>query len=710
MRIRRLGARLCAAGFRALLPLALLTSAAPPASAAPAPARPLVDPLPLDPDGQVTDRVDALRDRRGDVADALERLDREQRTRLFVAYVRDFSDFSAQAWADATAERNGLGRRDVLLAVATGDHEHAVSAAAGSGISERDTDAVDTRAVEPALRQNDWAGAAIGAADGYAAVLDGRQVPPPDVTPGPTYPGGAPRGESAEGDVSPTDFVVPAAAVLAVALGAALYFSRRRRAADQAPPHWPHDGVSTPDLDARARELLVETDDAVRTSQEELGIAADRFGEAAARPFAEAVGQAGAELTAAFRLRQALDDASPEDDAARRAMLEEILAHCTDANARLDAESDAFDRLRARVPRAPQALATAEAAARLLPDRIGAAEDTLTTLAGAYDAASFAAVAGNPGAARDRLRFAAGNVTRARTALRGDDPATAAVHVRAAESAVDQAGTLVEAVARRERELHEAAARLTGALRDMRADLADAQGALRGTAADEPDTGLRDRVARAQRVLAEVTREMVEGPFDPLAALRRVEEADAALEEALAGAREQDDAGRADAGRAGRLLDRALVGARSSVAAARDFVTTRRGGIGPAARTRLGEGERHLRQAEEHAGTDAAGALRHAQRADELGREARRLAELDLRGFDGSYGGGPFGGPCGAGHGGGGRGGMGTGLLGGIILGGMLGNGFGGSRGAGFGGGSGRGPGSFGGGGTRGRMGGGDRF
>ncbi|WBB63323.1 TPM domain-containing protein [Streptomyces sp. WMMC500] len=714
MRRRLLAARLTTAAALALLPAAVATTAT--TATRPAPVAYATDPLPLDRDGQITDRVDALRGRRGEVADALERLDREQRTQLFVAYVRDFSGFSAQDWADATAERNGLGQRDVLLAVATGDRQYAVSAATGSGLSQRDVDAVNARAIEPALRQNDWAGAAVGGADGYAAVLDGRQVPPPDVTPGPTDPGGDPGGESAEGDASATDFVVPVVAVVVVVLG--VFFYRRRRPAPRKKVHLRPGGPITPpstplpDLDARARDLLVETDDALRTSQEELGFATAQFGEETARPFAEAVDHARAELTAAFRLRQALDDASPEDDAVRRTMLEEIVTRCTDANARLDAESDAFDRLRAMVSRAPEVLATAEAAAQRLPDRIGAAEGTLTDLAGAYAPAAVAAVAGNPAAARDRLQFATENLTHARTALGADDPATTAVHVRAAESAVDQAGTLVDAVERRERELREAAARLADAVRDIRADLADAQGVVRGTAAGESSAGLQGRVARAQTVLAEVEQERADGPYDPLAALRRVEEADAALEEELAGAREREEAER----RARRLLDQALVGARSSVAAARDFVTTHRGGIGPAARTRLGEGERHLGQAEEHAGTDPAGALRHAQRADELGREAQRLAEQDVRGFDGSYGGGPFGGPYGSGYGrgydgpfGGGRGGMGTGMLGGIILGGMLG-GFGGRRGGGFGGGSGRGPGSFGGGGTRGRMGGGGRF
>ena len=195
--------------------------------------------------------------------------------------------------------------------------------------------------------------------------------------------------------------------------------------------------------------------------------------------------------------------------------------------------------------------------------------------------------------------------------------------------------------------------------------------------------------------------ELAGGRYDPIAGLRRVEEADAALDETLAGAREQEVGER----RARGLLDQALLAARSEVAAASDVITTHRGAIGSQARTRLTEAERLLQQAESAAGTDAAGALTHAQDADRLARQAQSLAQQDVGGYEG--------------YGGGGRrsgGGMGGAVLGGIILGEILGGGrgggFGGGRGmgGGVGGGFGRGPGSFGGGQTRGRMGGGGRF
>jgi hypothetical protein len=154
------------------------------------------------------------------------------------------------------------------------------------------------------------------------------------------------------------------------------------------------------------------------------------------------------------------------------------------------------------------------------------------------------------------------------------------------------------------------------------------------------------------------------------------------------------------------VLDQTLITARSAVAAADDFITTRRGAVGTDARTRLAEAQRHLQQAQ--AGGDPTVALREAQAADSMGRQALELAQADVSRWSGpSQGGG--GGSLGVD--------LGSLVLGGILSGGLSGGR--GGRGGGFGGGGfggggfgagGRSPGSFGGSGTRGRRGGGGRF
>ncbi|MFJ7490384.1 TPM domain-containing protein [Streptomyces sp. NPDC097727] len=665
-------------------------------------------PVTLSRDGQITDKVGALGDRRDQVTAALDRLYADRRIQLFVVYVRDFSGRSAQSWADETAHRNGLGREDVLLAVATHDRQYAYTVEQGSRLTDAQLQDVADTAIEPALREHDWAGAAIGAANGYSAVLADKAVPTPTITPGVADPG---TGNS--GGTSAADLILPVVVVGGAAAVAGYAYTRRRRrattrttpgatgwgpgSAGSGPPSRPPPPL--PELDARARELLVDTDDAVHTSEEELGYATAQFGEEAAAPFTEAVTYAKGELTAAFRLRQQLDDAFPEDDATRRRMLDEIISRCTDANTRLDAVSEDFDRLRALERNAPQALVTAETAFRALAGRVCAAEAALTAMRSGYAEPASAPVADAVEQAKDRLVFATSNLNRARQSVDSGNNAAAAVYVRATEGAVDQATTLVDAVDRRSRELAEAAGRLSGALTETETDLADAGGLIEGTAEGVSTADLRGRIARAESVLGDVKGEMQAGPYDPIDALRRVEEADAALDEALAGAREQEQGDR----RARSLLDQATLTAGSAIAAAADCITTNRGAVGSQARTRLAEAQRRLDRSRELAGAgDPQGALAQAQQADSLAGQARSLAEQDVRSYGGRSG------PGGMQGGGGGVGGA---VLGGIILGGLLGGG-GGRGGGGYGGGfgGGGGPGSFGGGGTRGRRGGGGRF
>ncbi|MGY0018427.1 TPM domain-containing protein [Streptomyces sp. YJ-C3] len=661
------------------------------------------DPVTLSRTGQITDKVDALGDREDVVASALGDLDDERGIQLFVTYVRDFSGRSAQDWADATADKNGLGLNDVLLAVATHDRQYALSVDQDSRLTDAQIQEIAGTAVEPALRKNDWAGAAIGAADGIGAVVAGRPVPTPTITPGAADPGAS--GDS--GGTGTGDLVLPVIAVGgAGALAAYSYTRRKKRMNGRTTPGGGAAGTQgwgkpqatpLPELDQQARHLLVETDDSVRTSTEELGFATAQFGEEAVKPFQEALGYAQSELTAAFKLRQQLDDAFPEDDATKRRMLDEIISRCTEAGRRLDKESEDFDRLRSLEQTAPEALANAERAFRELTAHTGRAQETLTALGARYAPAALLPVAGHLEQAKDRLVFATTNLNQARQSVDAGDNGKAAVFLRAAEGAVDQAGTFVTAIERLAGELAEAQEKLPAALTESEADLADARGLLEGTTQGVSTADLRGRIARAESVVGDVRRELAAGSYDPIDALRRVEEADAALDEALAAARERE----AGTARARSLLGQALLAARSSTGAAADFITTHRGAVGSEARTRLAEAQRHLANAQGAEESDASAALAEAQQADALARQAQSLAERDVRSYGNPYGGG--------GRGGGGTGGA---VLGGIILGQILGGasrGMGGGGRGGFGGGGG-GPGSFGGGGTRGRRGGGGRF
>ncbi|MER5533684.1 hypothetical protein [Streptomyces mirabilis] len=433
------------------------------------------------------------------------------------------------------------------------------------------------------------------------------------------------------------DLVLPLIAVVAAgALAAYSYARRTRRARTRTTPGGgtPHP-VPFAELDRRAGRLLVEIDDCVRTGTEELGWAAAQFGEEDVETYTEALAFARSDLTASFRLWQRLDDTLTDDSLVRRQLLEEIVARCTEAGRRLDAEAPGFDLLRALERTLPAALESAEARFRELTARTPAAEATLTELRERYAPSASLSVAGNVEQAKDRLVFATTRLDRARQSLDRGEGARATAHLRAAEAAVDQADLFVAGIDRVASELASAAALLPGALRDADAELVAARGL--------PAVGaLPGRITHAASTVADVRREITGGvrPYDPLGALRRLADAGAPL---LAEDRVPVD--RTFLDRA--FLDHALLPARSAVAVASDFATTHRGAVGVEARTRLSEAERHLALTPR--------TLVDVRRADGLALEAQQLAERDVRTY-----GNPYAGPEGAGVGGA--------VLGGILL------------------------------------------
>lgn len=445
------------------------------------------------------------------------------------------------------------------------------------------------------------------------------------------------RDAPGRGGTSTGDLVLPLVAVVAAgALAAYSYVRRTRRARTRTTPGGgtPHP-VPFAELDRRAGRLLVEIDDCVRGSTEELGRAADRFGEEDVAPYTKALAFARSELTASFRLWQRLDDTLTDDSLVRRQLLEEIVARCTEAGRRLDAEAPGFDLLRALERTLPAALESAEARFRELTARTPAAEATLTELRERYAPSASLSVAGNVEQAKDRLVFATTRLDRSRQSLDRGEGARATAHLRAAEAAVDQADLFVAGIDRLASELSSATALLPGALRDADTELVAARGL--------PAVGaLPGRITHAASAVADVRRDITGGvrPYDPLGALRRLADAGTPL---LSEDRVPVDRTLLDRA----FLDHALLVARSVVALASDFVTTHRGAVGVEARTRLSEAERHLALAPR--------TLVDVRCADGLALEAQQLAERDVRAY-----GNPYAGPEGAGVGGA--------VLGGILL------------------------------------------
>ncbi len=170
----------------------------------------------------------------GDSADsveqALEQLESDYGVQLFVVFVETFDSYSAQDWANETAEINGLGLNDVLLAVAVVDREYAWSVAGNFPLSDSALDEVAADGIEPALSET------------------------------------------------------------------------------------------------TAGKLLVDVDEALRASEQELGFAEAEFGGAAIKEYRAAFEESKTEAAEAFRIQQQVFDSEPEDEATRRGMLQKIIA------------------------------------------------------------------------------------------------------------------------------------------------------------------------------------------------------------------------------------------------------------------------------------------------------------------------------------------------------------------------------------------------
>ena len=584
-----------------------------------------------------------------EVTQAIDKLYADRKVRLWVVFVDSFSGSPAADWARATMRTSDFGDHDALLAVATTDRAYALLAptAAAGGI---DVDALRRNEVEPLLRDQQWAGAAIAAAQG----LDG--------------PSGSASPGSSDTELNWFGVLVMLAVIAAAVTGLLLWSRRRKRkrreadfaAAQRVDPADPTALAAVPldTLDELSRSIVVEVDNAVRTSENELALAVEEFGDKDTAPFRAAVTAAKTTLAQAFNARQILDDAVPETAQQRRDLLTRVIVAAAKADRELDAQREAFAGLRDLVINAPSRLDALTQQMVDLSARIAPAEQTLTGLHQRYAPAALDSVADNVETAKQRLAFADQNITDGRTLVARPAGRQSGLvdAIHAAESALGQARTMLDAVDSAATDINRAIATLPDAITDIQNGIkaANAQLAQGGTVEAAALTTARDAATRA------VTDAQATSGTDPLGAFTALTQADADLDRLLATVAEEREA----AERMRRAFEQALFTAQARVRGVSDFIDTRRGSIGPEARTRLAEAVRQLQAAQDKQGTDLPAAIAHANGATMLAGQAQTIANSDVAAAQQRY----------SNHGGfGGGGGSNAGaVLGGIIIGNIL--------------------------------------
>ncbi len=633
---------------------------------------------------QVVDSANVLTaTQRAQLQSSIDQLYTDHEVQLWVAYVNTFDGMTAEQWAQQTAAASDLGDRDILLAVATDDTAYYFS-------SPESIDGLDQSAIEdiargdivPQLKDGDWAGAGLAAVDGINAAMT------------PSNAG-----------------LITVAAIGGVAVvggaGALLFSRRRKRRRIEAGLDTMREQELTGDelmaqplavLDPWSREVLTDTDNAIRTSSEELALAIGEFGEAETAPFSAALAAAKQGLAESFTLRQRLDDAIPETPDEQRTMLLQIITTCTDVDKALDAQVESFDAMRNLLFTADTRLDELTRQVIALRARLEPAQGRLDALVTKYGETTVASIAPNMELATEQIGFAERSADQGRAAVAApageQGPAVAAI--RSAEGAIEQATRLLDAIDNADRNITAAHARMPALIAEVDGELAEA-------AALTADGGpvLATAVAAANTALSDARTRF---DADPLGTFTALVDADADLDDALESAR----SAATERKRRTELLTSAITAAQAKVGAASDFIATRRGAVQSTARTRLAEAQRLLQQATDTATTDPLGAANAARRAGTLADQALMAAQGDVVQWQqsqqrpqnmppnmGSVGGAVL-----------------TGILVDSFLRGSMGHGRG--WGGGFGGGGfgsgGRSPGSFGGSGTSGRIGTGGRF
>ena len=585
-----------------------------------------------------------------------------RRVRLWVVYVPTFSGQTGTAWAQRAMEINNFQpEQDAILAVATQDRDYALLA--GKGIMSN-SDQADLRRnqVEPALRQGDWAGAATAAATGLT--------------------GG---GSSSTGGVSWVGVAI-FLVVIALAVAALLVWQRGRRrkrretelaAAKRVDPADPNalSSLSLDALDDLSKSIVVEVDNAVRTSDNELTLAVEEFGERDTAPFTKAVDGAKTALTQAFNVRQILDDTIPETPRQRRDLLTRVIVAAARADDELEAQREAFGTLRDLIINAPDRLDTLTRQMVDLTARVEPAERTLAALHSQFSETALASIADNVEHAKQRLSFADQGISQARALVAKPAGSQAGLvdAIRSAESALGQARMLLDAVDSASTDINRAVTTLPAAIADIQNGITAASGHLARGGVPRADelSAARDAAVTA------VAHAQNAGTSDPLGTFTQLTQADAILDQLLAVISDEVEA----AARLSRALDQAMFSAQSQVRSVSDFIDTRRGSVGPEARTRLAEAVRQLEAAQGVRAANPSEGIQRANGAALLAVQAQSMANADVsaaqRQYTGRHGGG----------GGFGGGGGNTGaILGGILIGNLLSGALRGGMGGGGGG------------------------
>nr|MDQ5861610.1 TPM domain-containing protein [Actinomycetota bacterium] len=406
------------------------------------------DPVTLDPVTKIVDSAGVLGGDKAEVEAAIKKLGTDHATVLHVVTVKKFENpTDREAWTDEVAQKASLGPNALIFAVATDTRQYILNKPGNSKITAAQIENIKSSAIGPQLADSNYAQAAINAA---AAIGDAA---------------GGGSGNLPSENGAGTAVLVGTGIAVAGGAGAYLYFRNKRKKAalassasygPQGAELDPLASLSIEELRRKSGSLIIEADDAIKSSEQELGFAEAQYGDAAVGNFTKALAEAKAHMSESFKLQQQLDDHIPDTEEQQRSWLGEIIRRSEAALGSLQEQKADFDSLRELEKNAPQALAAISAGAHEADAKIASAEQSLTALRAKYADSALVQVADNITQAKERLAFVQNATATAQEKLTEGEGSLAAVAVRASEESLHQTNVLLDAIAKVSTSLDEA--------------------------------------------------------------------------------------------------------------------------------------------------------------------------------------------------------------------------------------------------------------
>ena len=529
----------------------------------------------------------------------------------YVVLVTDFSDQAPVKWCEAAGTKSGLSNSSLVLVIAT---EQRVAATCGNTDQKGIADSAVVSAFAAAKTELGKANpldadTVVSAIQAYSSSLKTAQSS--GVTTTKTRATSAATRSSTSTDDSSTFlfgsiilfFFFTVLILLPIILITAIVRSQRKTRKTVVGTQEQQRVQSTLDL----ARMLLDADDVVRASEDEIEFARAQFGPDAVASFSSAIDNARALVSRGFALQRGNEDGS---NPVSTQEMNDFINRLNAAMNQLVQERQSFTERRNKEANIGQQVSDLLDSIAQTRNQISQAQMDLQTLKLAYSAEAIASLIGRPDQARALLDQAETSAKEALAAQQSGQNAYETLEV--ARRALALARHQLESITQAPDQLARSSELLTAAIGSITSDISDV------TRLKADPVAFKPLVESAQAAISG-GHAAQNGQGDPLAALESLRLAEAALDEALAPLRSAEErAQRAQSG-----IDALLSQADSEVARANQHITSHGSLVGFDARSQLSFARSALQNAhsfhnqgnDESAATQARTAITYAQSA-----------------------------------------------------------------------------------------------